>query len=53
MCAYYYVGLVIGYFKKTDIIQWVDSVIEKGDYPHELIDVSLSENKSIDTLHPC
>lgn len=48
VCGYHYIGLVIGYLSKQDIIKWVDTVIEDmEDFPYELIDVSLSNNKSL------
>ncbi|WP_155973476.1 hypothetical protein [Paenibacillus sp. Leaf72] len=48
LCGYHYIGLVIGYFSKQDIIKWVDTVIEDmEDFPYELIEVSLSNNKSL------
>ena len=47
LCVYYYIGLVIGYFTKPDVIRWADSVIENGEFPYELIDVSLSANRSL------
>lgn len=50
LCSYYYVGLVIGYVNKQEIIKWADSVIERGDFPLELIDVSLSGKKSIEDV---
>lgn len=50
LCAYYYIGIVIGYFNKQEIIQWADSVIENEEFPHELIDVSLSANKTIEDI---
>jgi len=43
----YRIGLIIGYFKKKDIINWADKVIEtKENIEYEIIEVSLLENSS-------
>lgn len=51
LSAYYYVGLIIGYFSKEDVIIWADRMIEGNEsFPYELIDVSLSNNKSLEDV---
>lgn len=46
LLRYYYIGLVIGYFTKKDILTWADRIIaENEQFPYELIEISLSGNK--------
>lgn len=48
--SYYSYGLAIGLITRNEIINWVDTLIEKYDVPYELIEISLSKDKSINEI---
>lgn len=53
LSAYYYAGLIIGYFSIEDVVRWVDRVIEENDndiFPYEFIELSLSGKKSLEDI---
>ncbi|CAM4060420.1 hypothetical protein [Saccharibacillus endophyticus] len=46
LSRYYYIGLVIGYFTKKNVLDWTDRTIEGNkQFPYELIEISLSSHK--------
>ncbi|MGF2711774.1 hypothetical protein ACQUY5_05340 [Bacillus cereus] len=48
MAEVFRIGLQIGLFSKTDVINWADQTIETLDSPaNEIIDVSLSSNDKL------
>jgi len=48
VASVYYLGIVIGYFSKEDVIKWADSVIEyfEGIVSDKLIELSLSVQRN-------
>ncbi len=50
--CFYYLGLVIGLFSRNEIITWADKIIteSKFKYPYEIIDISLSGNRSTEDV---
>lgn len=50
VAGYYYLGLTIGMINKNEIIEWADFCLENFNAPYEIIDLSLSTNKTQDEM---
>lgn len=51
LAGFYYLALATGYYNKSDVIKWADHCIENHGIPYGIIELSLSDQKSIeDTL---
>ena len=50
IAGFYYIGLVIGFFNKKDVVDWADHGIENYEIPYEIIEVSLSQRKSLEDI---
>ncbi len=50
LAGYYYLCLAIGLCNKEAIIEWADSIIANDTYPYELIEVSLSRERTLNEV---